>query len=277
MDKREYTTLLESVSELRSLKSIKQKEEELRLDQETLRDNFSTFVNHTKEQLSQIQKSIDECSTTCSEKKVNIEDFKKALEGKANKHSVATALHRKANKKDVEEEFKKLIRNSDFDQLLQLLENKASNDDIERLETQLDDQIKKETIEEIISMVNEKANRTDYEAFTEQQLELERKANEKLVQDTQNQLSSLVESFNEQFELLRCDMYDKLQTKVDSNQILDFGTKLSKKADNDRVSTLIAQNKNNIIDILENYKKEFRDIKDFVEEKYQSDSSKKHY
>ena len=40
------------------------------------------------------------------------------------------------------------------------------------------------------------------------------------------------------------------------------------------MSTLISQNKNNVIDILENHKKEFRDLKQYVEEIFHAKSSR---
>lgn len=196
------------------------------------------------------------------------------MENKANKHSVATALHRKANKKDIDEEFKKLIRNSEFDQIIQLLENKASLDDIERLEVQFDEQVKRQTIDELKSQIQTLAKKEDLESVIEKQSDIDKNINENILSNLHSQLSSLADSFSEQFELLREDIYEKLSNKIDSTAMMEVSTKISKKADNDKVTTLIAQNKNNIIDILENYKKEFRSIQDLFEKNYRSKPGK---
>lgn len=98
IDKRAFINLSDEIKDLRILKSIKEKEEELRVDFNSLSENFSTFMNHTKEKMSNMQKELDESIQRCKESKVNVTDFKTALDSKANKHSVATALHRKANK-----------------------------------------------------------------------------------------------------------------------------------------------------------------------------------
>lgn len=203
-----------------------------------------------------------------------VDDFQKVLETKANKHSVATALHRKANKKDIEEEFKKLIRNNEFDQIIQLLENKASSDDIERLENMLDEQVKAETIEELHEIMCTKADKEEIDKIIEQQNNNEQNKGQEIISKTQAQFSSLTENINEQFDLFREDIYGKLSNKLDSAVLMDLSTKLSKKADNERVNTLIAQHKNNLIDILENYKKEFRSIQDIFEQKYQMNNGK---
>lgn len=170
----------------------------------------------------------------------------------------------------MEEEFKKLIRNNEFEQIIQLLENKASNDDIDRIETMIDEQVKTETIDELREELATKANTTDLEQMFDSQSKEYEVNYDKILGTTQGQLSSLTDSINEQFELVREDFYEKLSTKLDSSSVLELTTKLAKKADNERVNTLIAQHKNNLIDILENYKKEFRSMQDLFEQKYKS-------
>lgn len=158
-----------------------------------------------------------------------IDTFQKALESKANKHSVATALHRKANKKDIEEEFKKLIRNNEFNQIIQLLENKASNDDIDRIEAMIDDQVRSETINELREQIMTKATTEELEEMLEKQAQDRESSYAEVLSTTQSQLSSLTNNINSQFEYLREDFYEKLATKMDSSSILELTTKLSKK------------------------------------------------
>ena len=171
---------------------------------------------------------------------------------------MATALHRKANKKDIDEEFKKLIRNNEFDQIIQLLENKASISEIDRLEGMMGDQIKQEVIDQIKTEIETKANKDEIEFAIEQQAESIKDNSDKTVNTIQSQLATLADNVNEQFELQREDIYEKLSNKLDAAALMEVTTKLAKKADNERVNSLIAQHKNNLIDILENYKKELR-------------------
>lgn len=268
IEKRDFASLTETVNELRSLKQLEQREKEMRSDFDSFSDSFTTFVHHTKEKLETVQQEVQECCKNQISKKVDKDEFLKALENKANKNSVATALHRKANKVDIEEQFKKLIRNNEFDQIIQLLENKASIDDIDRLESQFESQVKQESISSLIAELSEKATKKDLDSFIENQISLGAQHEKNLALSTQVQVVNLKNSVTEQFEIFRGDIHEKLKTKVDSTQMLDIGTKLSKKADQERVTMLISQNKNNLIDILESYKKDLRSVKEFVESGY---------
>ena len=232
---------------------LKQNYEEIKSDLSVVNNNFTSFSSIVKRQIGETEVEIKEISNFVNEKKVGIEEFKKALDGKANKHSVATALHRKANKQEVEEELNKIIRTNELDRILQLLENKASKSDVERLESIIEDM--NSVIEEINNLASSKLTRDEVAMLLiSQQSEADKAAKSSISFDMINQLKNLEKNVKEDIDLLKTDLYAKLQLKADGQSIVDINTLISRKADNDRVSLLISQNKNNIIDILENYK-----------------------
>jgi len=139
----------------------------------------------------------------------------------------------------------------------------------------LDEQVKAETIDEIKTILFTKVDKEEMDKLIELQSKNEQNSGDKILATTQAQFSSLTDNINEQFEIFREDIYEKLTNKLDSAVLMDLSTKLSKKADNERVNSLIAQHKNNLIDILENYKKEFRSIQDIFEQKYKANNGKR--
>jgi uncharacterized protein YaaW (UPF0174 family) len=72
---------------------------------------------------------------------------------------------------------------------------------------------------------------------------------------------SITDHFNEQFEILRGDIYDKLKTKVTNKSMNEFVNELKSKINAEQVSVMIAQHKNNMIDVLESYNQECKGLK----------------
>ena len=119
-------------------------------------------------------------------------------------------MHRKANKQDVAEELKKIIRTTEFDQILQLIENKASIDDIERLEALLDDKTTQKDLNDIKNILENKAEKDDVEIIISKSLQNDKDINNKAIKDLKNKLSKSKDDMIEELKLIRQDLYQKL-------------------------------------------------------------------
>lgn len=241
----------------------------MRKEFEGFKESMKLFIDHTKSEVDLIHVKINDQIHDVLSKKVDFDDFKKALENKANKHSVATALHRKANKQEVAEELKKILRTNEFDQILQLIENKASIDDFERIEAMFDDKVTHEDLAKFKQDFEGKVDRDELENIIVGIIQTEQSNSEKAILETKSLFAKYRDNLIEELDLIKQDLHHKLELKVDTNQCMELTTKLSKKADMERVTSLVAQSKNSVIDILETYKKEFNNIKNEMKGKFE--------
>lgn len=79
-----------------------------------------------------------------------------------------------------------------------------------------------------------------------------------LNEENLKRFESITDHFNEQFEILRGDIYDKLKSKVANKSMNELINEINNKVDVEKVSVMIAQHKNNMIDVLESYNQEWK-------------------
>ena len=92
----------------------------------------------------------------------------------------------------------------------------------------LDDKIGIDIIEELKELIITKAEKDEISQYLNAKTEDDKVTNDRLLGDFTKQLKVLTKKFTEEINLIRTDLNEKLQSKVDNHALLDITTKMSK-------------------------------------------------
>ena len=132
--------------------------------------------------------------------KANLQDINEALANKASKESVISALQRKMNKSEVEAIINSKVDSQDFQNLLNMVKNKAEYSDIERLSSVIEGKTDRAEFLQMSSMLSNKIDIRDYDILQNSMLELRSEMQGK-TRDLDNDIDRLIENIKKEFYL----------------------------------------------------------------------------
>lgn len=107
------------------------------------------IYNEVTQKLAQFDENLNSIKTDC-DNKTNIDDVNAMLDNKANKPTVAQALHRKANKGEVDDLLAQKVSMDDFNRLLNKLNEKANIAELHHLKSEIEAKTDRTELQEIL-------------------------------------------------------------------------------------------------------------------------------
>lgn len=181
--------------------------------------------------------------------KANLQDINEALANKASKESVISALQRKMNKSEVEAIINSKVDSQDFQNLLNMVKNKAEYSDIERLSSVIDGKTDRAEFLQMSSMLSNKIDIRDYDILQNSMLELRSEMQGK-TRDLDNDIDRLIENIKKEFHNLNQICSGLEQSKIDVKDFDKLVLTVNKKADFENFNNMLSQFK---LDILDNF------------------------
>ena len=122
------------------------------------------------------------------------------------------------------------------------------------------------SVDKLSRIINLKAERNEVLKLIEnRQQERDSLTHDKASNEISTQFKTFKSKIKEEFKEFKADIQEKFQTKADSQHLIDINTRLNNKADNDKVSLIMTQNKNSLFESLENNRKDINEAKLYIE------------
>ena len=136
--------------------------------------------------------------------KVNICDLNNILTSKADKDDVINILRTKCDKVDFDVQMKKKIDVTEYNELINLLNNKVNCSDIEQINLCLANKIDKCNFNSIIDIINNKLDTKEFNSFIECEYNKFIENNNKKIKDIDDDFDRLIRNIKSQFNNINC-------------------------------------------------------------------------
>ena len=136
--------------------------------------------------------------------KVNICDLNNILTSKADKDDVINILRTKCDKVDFDVQMKKKIDVTEYNELINLLNNKVNCSDIEQINLCLANKIDKCNFNSIIDNINNKLDTKEFNSFIECEYNKFIENNNKKIKDIDDDFDRLIRNIKSQFNNINC-------------------------------------------------------------------------
>ena len=136
--------------------------------------------------------------------KVNICDLNNILTSKADKDDVINILRTKCDKVDFDVQMKKKIDVTEYNELINLLNNKVNCSDIEQIYLCLANKIDKCNFNSIIDNINNKLDTKEFNSFIECEYNKFIENNNKKIKDIDDDFDRLIRNIKSQFNNINC-------------------------------------------------------------------------
>ena len=136
--------------------------------------------------------------------KVNICDLNNILTSKADKDDVINILRTKCDKVDFDVQMKKKIDVTEYNELINLLNNKVNYSDIEQINLCLANKIDKCNFNSIIDNINNKLDTKEFNSFIECEYNKFIENNNKKIKDIDDDFDRLIRNIKSQFNNINC-------------------------------------------------------------------------
>ena len=136
--------------------------------------------------------------------KVNICDLNNILTSKADKDDVINILRTKCDKVDFDVQMKKKIDVTEYNELINLLNNKVNCSDIEQINLCLANKIDECNFNSIIDIINNKLDTKEFNSFIECEYNKFIENNNKKIKDIDDDFDRLIRNIKSQFNNINC-------------------------------------------------------------------------
>ena len=136
--------------------------------------------------------------------KVNICDLNNILTSKADKDDVINILRTKCDKVDFDVQMKKKIDVTEYNELINLLNNKVNCSDIEQINLCLANKVDKCNFNSIIDNINNKLDTKEFNSFIECEYNKFIENNNKKIKDIDDDFDRLIRNIKSQFNNINC-------------------------------------------------------------------------
>ena len=221
---------------------------DLHLKVDNLQKNFMQKIPNfaLSKDLNNMKKNIDE--------KANSIEVSNALNQKANKDSVLQSLQNKVNKNEIEIILNNKIDRSDFYSLKNKINEKLDIVQADNLKNMIDSKVDKIALDNIINqIINSKAEINDFKLISDAFQDMKTTLN-KRIDDIDNDLDRLIENIKTQFQSLNVVINNLENNKVELGNFEKIQNGISKKADMEKVDSLINKLKNEMFETINEFK-----------------------
>jgi len=140
-------------------------------------------------------------------------------------------------------------------------------EDIQNIKKQLDKKCDIETVQTICMFNSQPICLSKYKIFEDlhdcivKENSIDRDLKEYIVSSVKRNMSTYLQKYKDEIEVVKADIYEKLGTKIDQHKFIELNSSVSKKMDSEKAYVILSKVKADVADLINCQAREFKNTK----------------